>query len=543
MLAFNRSDNIDFSNSITGTGGVALVAPSVVTLSGANTFSGPVSIPAGATLKVANNNSLGATAGTVGAVTVASGGTLDIGAIIDTLNYGTRAFHISGTGVGGVGAIYNSTGTIQTGALHFLTLDGDATVNGSRIDVTSAGAPGGLLDLQGHTLTANMTAGANHIFQVSVPVTAGNMVVTDGSFGFGGGASVPASGGTITFNSGTTASFVATAAGSITRPMVFMGGNSIGGNNATLATVDSPMILQGNVSFTPSNNGTPIATSNNPLVVNGDISESGGSFGVTKTGVNTTTLNGNNTYTGPTNANQGRLVIGKTFTTSSSIAVGGTAVLEFASDGSHNHVLKSPTVSIAAGARLDLKDNKLITDVGPGAASGGVYGGIQGEVQRAYNFNAWDQPGLTTSMPDALAGLTTIGVSTGEARGGLGPTDTDLFAGQTITGASTIAMYTYAGDANLDGVIDGGDYGIIDNFVQVQGADSYFNGDFNYDGVIDGGDYGIIDNNIQAQGAPFPVSGSVGWSGVTAVPEPSACGFAIFAAAATLLHRRRRQRA
>jgi hypothetical protein len=63
--------------------------------------------------------------------------------------------------------------------------------------------------------------------------------------------------------------------------------------------------------------------------------------------------------------------------------------------------------------------------------------------------------------------------------------------------------YTYAGDANLDGAINGGDYGIIDNFVQVPGAWGYFNGDFNHDGVIDGGDYGILDNNVQAQGAPL----------------------------------------
>jgi hypothetical protein len=147
-------------------------------------------------------------------------------------------------------------------------------------------------------------------------------------------------------------------------------------------------------------------------------------------------------------------------------------------------------------------------------------------------------------MPAAQTGLTTIGISTGAARGGLGPTDTDLFAGQTITGASTIAMYTYAGDANLDGVIDGGDYGVIDNNVQVAGASGYYNGDFNYDGVIDGGDYGIIDNNIQAQGAPFPtsgeMSGALSSSSVSAVPEPSACGFAILTATAMSLRRRRR---
>jgi RTX calcium-binding nonapeptide repeat (4 copies) len=129
-----------------------------------------------------------------------------------------------------------------------------------------------------------------------------------------------------------------------------------------------------------------------------------------------------------------------------------------------------------------------------------VYSGIQGEVQRAYDYDLWDQPGLTTSMPSASGGLTTIGIATGEQIRGLGPTDTGIFAGQTITGASTIAMYTYAGDANLDGLLDGSDYGFI---VQVPGSAGYTNGDFNYDGVIDAGDYGVIDANLNQP----PVSG------------------------------------
>jgi hypothetical protein len=101
----------------------------------------------------------------------------------------------------------------------------------------------------------------------------------------------------------------------------------------------------------------------------------------------------------------------------------------------------------------------------------------------------------------------------------------------------------------MDGLVDGADYGVIDNYVQFPGTDGYVNGDFNYDGVIDGADYGVIDNTIQLQGAPFPgvvfgaasvSSSGGGLSGVTAVPEPSGCGFAILAGAALLGRRRRR---
>ena len=257
----------------------------------------------------------------------------------------------------------------------------------------------------------------------------------------------------------------------------------------------------------------------------------------------TWTLSGsNNAQMGNTQVQAGTLVFAGPLHRTNTIDVQGTSSAIVKDGGGSARVLRANTVSIAAGAKLDLKDNKLITNTAAGTSSGGIYNGIQGEVQRAYNFGAWDQAGLTTSMPDAAAGLTTIGVATGEQVRGLGPTDTDTFAGQTITGASVIGMYTYAGDANLDGTIDGGDYGIIDNFVQVPGADGYANGDFNYDGVIDGGDYGIIDNNIQAQGAPFPTSGSAGLSGVTAVPEPSACGLALLMSAGLFGRRRRRCR-
>ena len=154
---------------------------------------------------------------------------------------------------------------------------------------------------------------------------------------------------------------------------------------------------------------------------------------------------------------------------------------------------------------LNLNDNDMIIDYTAGGGNispmlgwnGSGYAGVAGMV--GYGV-LWGGTGLVSKSPDALAGLTTLGV--GEASNILGLTgaQTGLFSGQTVDATTVLVKYTYAGDANLDGAIDGGDFGVIDNFIQVPGASGYFNGDFNYDGVVDGGDYGILDNNVQLHG-------------------------------------------
>jgi hypothetical protein len=101
-------------------------------------------------------------------------------------------------------------------------------------------------------------------------------------------------------------------------------------------------------------------------------------------------------------------------------------------------------------------------------------------------------------------------------------------------------MYTYGGDANLDGKINVDDYGHIDSSIPI-GLNGWFNGDFNYDGKINVDDYGIIDYNIGIQGSPFSTTSggpaSAGLSSASFVPEPAA---ALVFAAALLGWRRRR---
>jgi hypothetical protein len=70
-------------------------------------------------------------------------------------------------------------------------------------------------------------------------------------------------------------------------------------------------------------------------------------------------------------------------------------------------------------------------------------------------------------------------------------------AGERLAGENITEFYVFHGDINRDRVIDGADYGTIDNSAQFPGAAGYFNGDMNYDGTIDGADYGILDNEIQ----------------------------------------------
>jgi hypothetical protein len=195
------------------------------------------------------------------------------------------------------------------------------------------------------------------------------------------------------------------------------------------------------------------------------------------------------------------------------------------------------------GARLDLVDNKLIVtdgDIGT-ADGGGSYTGLTAQIQSAYNFSAWDGPGITTSMPDAgpAVGLTTLAIATADETFYAGGT----FGGLPVASGDVLVMYTYAGDLNLDGLVDAQDYGIIDNWVQFPGTSGYANGDINYDGVIDAADYGIIDNTIQLQGPPIPAGTYPAFTGATAaVPEPAACGVAALGGAMLLARRRHRRR-
>ena len=193
---------------------------------------------------------------------------------------------------------------------------------------------------------------------------------------------------------------------------------------------------------------------------------------------------------------------------------------------------------IARGeVQLDVRDDKLIIAGGDiGSWNGSAYTGVTGLIQSGRGDGSWNGDGIVTSMTDATTSiLTTLAVALAEDVGYAG----GIFGGVSVDVGDVLVMYTWGGDAELDGDLDGDDYFWIDSNVGNSGSVFGFaKGDFDYDGDIDGDDYFIIDSNLAfAQSQPdFPTG--AGPSGLSVVPEPA--GIGAIGAAATVLRRRRR---
>src|SRR5439155_15338672 len=154
------------------------------------------------------------------------------------------------------------------------------------------------------------------------------------------------------------------------------------------------------------------------------------------------------------------------------------------------------TLAIGAGGKLDLRDNDLVVQgMSIGSWNGSTYTGVTGLLAKGRNGGAWNGGGgIITSRTQAAAPsvLTTLAIARAADIGVANST----WSGQDIGAGDVLVMYTYGGDANLDGLVNGDDYFQIDSHVNQSGAVGYFNGDFNYDGAINGDDYFIIDSNI-----------------------------------------------
>jgi fibronectin-binding autotransporter adhesin len=148
-ILFNRSDDYSISNIISGTGTIEKLGAGILTLSGANTYTGLSTVTQGV-LKLGSTTALGTSAGST---LITTGAAIDLnGQAFSTL----EPLTVNGTGLSSGGALFNSSST----AASFpgpITLASASLVKCSTGNITLSGAINGAFDLSVEALTAAYT--------------------------------------------------------------------------------------------------------------------------------------------------------------------------------------------------------------------------------------------------------------------------------------------------------------------------------------------------------------------------------------------------
>ena len=190
---------------------------------------------------------------------------------------------------------------------------------------------------------------------------------------------------------------------------------------------------------------------------------------------------------------------------------------------------------------MNLTTNSLAVEA-TAATRSSVFTAISAMVAQGYDNGKWDGAGIDSSAAaSASSHLFAVGVIVND--NGHGTPLVTTFHGLNVDDNSILAGYTYIGDANLSGKVDGSDYSLIDNGY-ANHLTGWINGDFNYDGVVDGSDYALIDNAFNNQGLALPTAMAATVTAAvagpaSAVPEPGSAGVLLAGIAIAARHRRR----
>ncbi len=217
--------------------------------------------------------------------------------------------------------------------------------------------------------------------------------------------------------------------------------------------------------------------------------------------------------------------------------------------------LSGLTIAGSTGAwtgQLDLNGSDLLLEATPASAAAAL-AQVTNQIKSGFDGGKWDGQGITSSASAADPQHDhALGVILNNFNGS--PIYT-TFDGQSVDANTILVKYTYYGDTNLDGKINGSDYTAIDNGFN-EGLHGWNNGDFNYDGVINGDDYLLLDNSFNLVGTPDAsptemiatdtdqISGASSTAAATStpVPEPSTVGLLVATTAGFLIRRQRKQR-
>ncbi|MBC7785414.1 MAG: autotransporter-associated beta strand repeat-containing protein, partial [Burkholderiales bacterium] len=280
------------------------------------------------------------------------------------------------------------------------------------------------------------------------------------------------------------------------------GGQNINALNGTGGTIDAA----GARTLTLGNGD---ATGSFAGVIQGPVS-------LTKTGAGTQTLTGVNTYTGTTTISGGKLLFTQAMKNAAPVVISNNAILEVAPNGLAPGVSKVKSIAITTdglggyAGRFELHDNDLVIDY-TGAAS--PYTTTLDMVRKGLVLLGGNGKGIGSAEVDAqtLGGTMLAVVDNGAVAGVI----TALSGYANIPGQAVLVKYTWRGDANLDGVVNGSDYALADTGF-TGGGTGWFYGDVNYDGITNGSDYALLDTGFTSQSGTLPEPGAVGILGMAA---------------------------
>jgi hypothetical protein len=116
---------------------------------------------------------------------------------------------------------------------------------------------------------------------------------------------------------------------------------------------------------------------------------------------------------------------------------------------------------------------------------------------------------------------------------------TTIFSGQSVDNTAVLIRYTYAGDANLDGVVNALDFNAVATNFGRSGAE-WAQGDFNYDGTTSAADFVALSQNFGSTlPAPTIPAGVVAAALSAVAPEPGTFGLMAVASMGLFSRRRR----
>lgn len=221
------------------------------------------------------------------------------------------------------------------------------------------------------------------------------------------------------------------------------------------------------------------------------------------------TAHGHTSVQGELNWNDGILTL-------HSLAVEGSGIVRLAEGRDKYLQLENLTISADSGASLDLADNQM-------RIANGDLVAIAALVGAGRNGGTWTGTGIRSSSAAEDPSQYTLGVKK--------------------DGADVLVKFTYAADANLDGVVNVGDLGILaSNWNGTQRG--FWQADFNNDGVVNVGDLGILASTWN-KGAGNPLSleqALVLFPELTGVSAPEPASVLLLGGAMTCILTRRKRR-